>query len=96
MTGSQRPSPGPLLKKEASPAVRGVLRFKGFPRGQGLRLGRLRSKNAAFCVCVLKPTKGIEGAGMGSDSLRPTSDGVACYHARRKSVSQVLFRKGMI
>ena len=33
------------------------LRFKDFPRGQGLRLGPLRSKNAAFCVCVLKPTK---------------------------------------
>ena len=34
-----------------------LLRFKDFPRGQGLRLGPLRSKNAAFCVCVLKPTK---------------------------------------
>ena len=33
------------------------LRFKDFPRSQGLRLGPLRSKNAAFCVCVLKPTK---------------------------------------
>ena len=33
------------------------LRFKDFPRGQGLRSGPLRSKNAAFCVCVLKPTK---------------------------------------
>ena len=33
------------------------LRFKGFPRGQGLRSGPLRSKNAAFCICVLKPTK---------------------------------------
>ena len=33
------------------------LRFKDFPRGQGLRLGRLRSKNAAFCVCVSKPAK---------------------------------------
>ena len=28
-----------------------------FPRGQGVRSGPLRSKNAAFCVCVLKPTK---------------------------------------
>ena len=27
------------------------------PRCQGLRLGRLRSKNAAFCVCVSKPAK---------------------------------------
>ena len=33
------------------------LRFKGFPRCQGLRLGRLHSKNAAFCVCVSKPAK---------------------------------------
>ena len=33
------------------------LRFKDFPRGQGLRLGPLRSKNAVFCVCDLKPTK---------------------------------------
>ena len=33
------------------------LRFKDFPRGQGLRLGALRSQNAAFCVCVLKPTE---------------------------------------
>ena len=33
------------------------LRFKDFPRCQGLRLGRLRSKNAAFCVCVSKPAK---------------------------------------
>ena len=33
------------------------LRFKDFPRGQGLRLGPLRSKSAAFCVGVLKPTK---------------------------------------
>ena len=33
------------------------LRFKDFPQGQGLRSGPLRSKNAAFCVCVLKPTK---------------------------------------
>ena len=33
------------------------VRFKDFPRGQGLRSGPLRSKNAAFCVCVLKPTK---------------------------------------
>ena len=32
-------------------------RFKDFPWGQSLRLGPLRSKNAAFCVCVLKPTK---------------------------------------
>ena len=31
--------------------------LKTSPRGQGLRLGPLRSKNAAFCVCVLKPTK---------------------------------------
>ena len=29
----------------------------GFPRAQSLRSGPLRSKNAAFCVCVLKPTK---------------------------------------
>ena len=35
------------------------LRFKDFPRGQGLRLGPLRSKNAAFCFCVLKPTKNV-------------------------------------
>ena len=33
------------------------LRFKDSPRGQGLRSGRLRSKNVAFCVCVSKPTK---------------------------------------
>ena len=33
------------------------LRFKDFPRCQGLRLGRLRSENAAFCVCVSKPAK---------------------------------------
>ena len=33
------------------------LRFQDFPRGQGLRLGPLCSKNAAFCVRVLKPTK---------------------------------------
>ena len=33
------------------------LRFQDFPRGQGLRLGPLCSKNAAFCICVLKPTK---------------------------------------
>ena len=34
------------------------LRFKDFPRCQGLRLGRLRSKNAAFCVCgISKPAK---------------------------------------
>ena len=33
------------------------LRFKDFPRGQGLRSGPLRSKNAAFCICILKPTK---------------------------------------
>ena len=31
---------------------------RGFPRGQGLRSGPLRSKSAAFCVFVLKPTKG--------------------------------------
>ena len=36
-----------------------LLRFRGFPWGQGLRSGPLRSKNAAFCVCVLKPTKPI-------------------------------------
>ena len=33
------------------------LRFKDFPRCQGLRLGRLHSKNAALCVCVSKPVK---------------------------------------
>ena len=33
------------------------LRFKDFPQCQGLHLGRLRSKNAAFCVCVSKPAK---------------------------------------
>ena len=33
------------------------LRFKDLPRGRGLRLGPLCSKNTAFCVCVLKPTK---------------------------------------
>ena len=33
------------------------LRFRGFPRGQALRSGPLRSRNAAFCVCVLEPTK---------------------------------------
>ena len=30
------------------------------PRCQGLRLGRLRSKNATFCVCVSKPAKILE------------------------------------
>ena len=35
----------------------GFLRFKDFPRRQGLRSGPLRSKNSALCVCVLKPTK---------------------------------------
>ena len=34
-----------------------LLRFKDFPRCQGLRLGRLHSKNAAFCVCASKPAK---------------------------------------
>ena len=33
------------------------LRFRDFPRCQGLRLGRLRSKKAVFCVCVSKPAK---------------------------------------
>ena len=33
------------------------LRVEDFPRGQGLRSGRLRSENAAFCVCVSKPAK---------------------------------------
>ena len=37
--------------------LRSFLLFKDFPRGQSLRLGPLRSKNAAFCDCVLKPTK---------------------------------------
>ena len=36
--------------------------LKDFPRGQGLRSGPLRSKNAAFCVCVLKPTRGVAPA----------------------------------
>ena len=34
-----------------------VLQFGGSPWGQGLRSGPLRSKTAAFCVCVVKPTK---------------------------------------
>ena len=34
-----------------------LLRSRGFPRGQGSRSGPLRSENAAFCVCVLKPAK---------------------------------------
>ena len=38
-------------------AFRLFLRFRGFSLGQGLRSGPLRSKGAAFCVCVLKPTK---------------------------------------
>ena len=44
------------------------LRFKDFPRGQGLRLGRLRSKNAAFCVYVSKPAKVPPQPGFASDS----------------------------
>ena len=31
-------------------------RFRGFPWCQGLRSGPLRSKNAAFCVCVVRST----------------------------------------
>ena len=38
-------------------AIASNWRFKDFPRCQGLRLGRLHSKNAAFCVCVSKPAK---------------------------------------
>ena len=34
-----------------------IVRFKDFPRCHGLRLGRLRSKHAASCVCVSKPAK---------------------------------------
>ena len=33
------------------------LQFRGFPQGQGLRSGRLRSRNAAFCVSIVQPTK---------------------------------------
>ena len=34
------------------------LRLKDFPRCQGLRSGRaMRSKNAAFCICISKPAK---------------------------------------
>ena len=58
------------------------LRFKDFPRGQGLRLGPLRSKNAAFCVCVLKPTKFEKN--WGSERARPWRACVSCtesYHA---------------
>ena len=48
------------------------LQFKNFPRGQGLRLGPLRSKNAAFCVCVLKPTKGVTFLRQGKRAQRLT------------------------
>ena len=44
-----------VLKRKAFKkriAIVFFLRFRDFPRGQGLRLGPLRSKNAAFCVCV--------------------------------------------
>ena len=51
---------GPCVVKNASVQKTHCdhfLRFKDFPRCQVLRLGRLRSKNAAFCVCVSKPAK---------------------------------------
>ena len=50
---------GPCVVKRwrSKNALRSFLRFKDFPLGQGLRLGRLRSKNDAFCVCISKPTK---------------------------------------
>ena len=48
---------GKTLAFKKSIVIVFFLRFKDFPRCQGLRLGRLRSKNAAFCVCVSKPAK---------------------------------------
>ena len=32
------------------------LQFRGFPQGQCLTAGPLHSKNAAFCVCIMKPS----------------------------------------
>ena len=45
------------------------LRFKDFPRCQGLHLGRLRSKNAAFCVCVSEPAKFLSTSGEFQENL---------------------------
>ena len=60
---------GPCVvkRKRSKSALPSFLRFKDFPRCQGLRSGclrALRSKNAAFCVCVSKPAK------LKSDSLK--------------------------
>ena len=50
---------GPCVLKRwrSKKALRLFFAIQDFPRGQGLRSGPLFSKSAAFCVCVLKPTK---------------------------------------
>ena len=59
----------PALKKRIAIVFFFCLRFKGFPRCQGLRSGRLRSKTAAFCVCVSKPAKHITREGVNRETL---------------------------
>ena len=76
-------------------ALRSFLRFKDFPRGQGLRSGPLRSKNDAFCVCVLKPTKtksGKEGFGHEKPQfpLSPPNPPKCVLHQKIRTFSVVL------
>ena len=46
------------------------LPFRGFPQGQGWRSGPLRSNNAAFCVCVVKPSEELTLSTTDRDALR--------------------------